>query len=57
MIDDCRALVGMKNDKENRSIWRKSVSVPPRPPQILHDLRCCRTQAAALVSRRQAEVV
>jgi hypothetical protein len=54
MIDDghCGAIVGMRNDRGNRSTRRKPVPEPLCPPQILHDLTRARTRAAIVGSRR-----
>jgi hypothetical protein len=52
MIDDYGAVGGMITDRENRSTRRQPASVPPRPPQIPHDITLDRTRAAAVGSRR-----
>jgi hypothetical protein len=51
MIDnECGAVGGIRIDRGNLKIGRKSASVPVGPPKIPHDL----TRAAAVGSRRLA---
>jgi hypothetical protein len=46
--DDCGVIGGMRNDKGNRSTWKKPAPVPLYPPQIPHEL----SGSAAVGSRR-----
>jgi hypothetical protein len=54
MIDDdeCGAIGGMRFGRENRSLQRKSASVPLCPPQIPHVLTRTGTLAAAVGNQR-----
>jgi hypothetical protein len=52
MIDECRAIGGMRIGRGNRSTRRKPASVPLFPPRIPHDLTWARTRTAAVGSRR-----
>jgi hypothetical protein len=52
MINGCGAVCGMKTDKENRCIPRKSIPLPSHPLQTPHAVIWHRTQDTVVENRR-----
>jgi hypothetical protein len=52
MINECRAVGGMRIGRGNRSSRRKFAAVPLCPPENPYDLKRDRTRAAVVKTRR-----